>query len=163
MTLQLLKTKIKRGEIDTVIAAFPDVFGRLAGKRFTGPFFLEQVVHHGTHACNYLLTVDIDMEPMTGFQIANWEKGFGDFELRPDFTTLRLLPWQPGTALVICDFAQQGGRPVEEAPRAVLQRQVEALARKSLGCNIASELEFYLFNQSYHEAFAGDYKNLAPS
>src|SRR6266700_2062699 len=132
MTLTTLKAKINRREIDTIIVAFPDVFGRLVGKRFTGEFFFEQVASHGTHACNYLLTVDIDMEPMSGFNLANWEKGFGDFELRPDFSTLRLLPWQPSTALCICDFLHHDGRQVEETPRTVLRRQVELLAQKKL-------------------------------
>ena len=163
MTLQTLKTKIKRGEIDTVVVAFPDVFGRLVGKRFTGEFFLNHVCHHGTHGCNYLLTVDIEMEPMTGFKVANWEKGFGDFEMRPDLSTLRVLPWQPSAALVICDFRHHDGKPANEAPRTVLQQQVNALAKKRLTCNIASELEFFLFNDTYHQAFAADYRNLTPS
>jgi len=110
-----------------------------------------------------LLTVDIDMEPMSGFNLANWEKGFGDFELRPDFATLRALPWQEGSALVICDFAHHDGRLVEEAPRTALKRQLENLAKKRLACNIASELEFYLFNHTYHEAFVADYRELSPS
>src|SRR6266404_2886190 len=149
MKLQSLKAKIKSGEIDTVIVGFPDVFGRLVGKRFTGQFFLENVLGHGTHGCSYLLTVDIEMEPMSGFKLANWEKGFGDFELRPDLKTLRPLPWQPGTALVICDLyhprglfslspprgegrgeGSQHSQLVAESPRAVLQRQVELLARR---------------------------------
>jgi glutamine synthetase len=163
MTFQTLKTKIKRAEIDTVIVSFPDVFGRLVGKRFTGQFFLDHVSHHGTHGCNYLLTVDIEMEPMTGFKVANWEKGFGDFEMRPDLSSLRLLPWQPGAALVLCDFRHHGGKLVHEAPRTVLQQQVDVLARKKLTCNIASELEFFLFNNSYHQAFESDYRNLTPS
>src|SRR6266700_4124230 len=132
MNLPSLKLKIRRGEIDTVIVAVPDVFGRLVGKRVTGQFFLDCVADHGTHGCNYLLTVDIDMEPMTGFKLANWEKGFGDFELRPDLSTLRLLPWQPSTALCICDFLHHDGRQVEETPRTVLRRQVELLAQKKL-------------------------------
>jgi glutamine synthetase len=163
MNLATLKTRIKKGEIDTVILAFPDVFGRLVGKRLTGQFFLEQAGTHGTHACNYLLTVDIDMEPMSGFNLANWEKGFGDFEMRPDFSTLRELPWQPGAALVLCDFRHHNGHIVEEAPRSVLQRQVEALAKKKLSANLAGELEFYLFNHTYHEAFRADYRDLSPS
>ena len=88
MNLQTLKTKIKSGEIDTIIVAFPDVLGRLVGKRFTGQFFLESVVRHGTHGCNYLLTVNMEMDPLDGFKVASWEKGFGDFELRPDLETL---------------------------------------------------------------------------
>jgi glutamine synthetase len=163
MNFQILKTKIKRGEIDTVIVVFPDVFGRLVGKRFTGQFFLDHVAKEGTHACNYLLTVDIEMEPMSGFKVANWEKGFGDFEMRPDLSTLRRLPWQAGAALVLCDFRHHGGKPVAEAPRTLLRQQVDALAKKKLACNIASELEFFLFNHSFHDAFAADYRNLTAS
>src|SRR5213594_1709733 len=103
MNVQTLRTKINNGEIDTVIVAFPDVFGRLVGKRFTGKFFLEQVAKHGTHSCNYLLTVNIEMDPQDGFRLANWEKGFGDFEMRPDVSTVRVLPWHAGSALVLCD------------------------------------------------------------
>src|SRR5882762_10342803 len=180
MNLQTLRSKVKAGEIDTVIVAFPDVFGRLMGKRFTEKYFVDSVVEHGTHACNYLMTVDLEMEPMTGFKLANWEKGFGDFEMRPDLETLRLLPWQPGTALVICSFHHEDGTIVAESPRAVLQRQMNlvadtltpttppnkgegAPARKKFVCNMASELEFFLFNTSYHDAFTANYRNLAPS
>src|SRR4029434_8233455 len=140
MNLQTLKAKIAKGELDTVITVFPDVFGRLVGKRFTGKFFIDHVARNGTHGCNYLLTVNLEMDPLDGFKVANWEKGFGDFEFRPDFTTLRLLPWQPGAALVPCDFAHHDGPPVAEAPRTVLQQQVAALAKKRLLCQIASEL-----------------------
>src|SRR6266568_9391754 len=136
MNLQELKTKVKSGDIDTVIVAFPDVFGRLVGKRFTGRFFQEHVLGHNTHGCSYLLTVDIEMEPMEGFKLANWEKGFGDFQMRPDLATLRLLPWQPGAALVIFDLLQQSEKTVNEAPRALLQQQTQALARKSFTCYI---------------------------
>jgi glutamine synthetase len=163
MNLQTLQTKINRGDIDTVIVAFPDVSGRLVGKRFTGKFFLDEVAKKGTHACNYLLTVDIEMEPQTGFNLANWEKGFGDFEMRPDLSTLRLIPWQPGAALVICDFCHHNGKPVAEAPRSLLRAQIEALARKKLTCNIASELEFFLYNVTYSDAFARGYRDLPAS
>ena len=100
MTPLDLKARIEEGEIDTVIVAFPDVFGRLVGKRFTGKFYLESVAEHGTHGCNYLLTVNIEMDPMDGFKLANWESGFGDFAMRPDPASIRILPWQPGAALV---------------------------------------------------------------
>jgi glutamine synthetase len=163
MTLKQLTEKIRRSEIDTVVVVFPDVFGRLIGKRFAGDFFLKSVAKHGTHGCNYLLTVNIEMDPMDGFQLANWEKGFGDFEWRPDFSTLRAIPWQPGAASVLCDLHHHDGSAVEEAPRTVLRKQVERLAKKKLTCKIASELEFFLFNMSYHEAFIADYKQLTPS
>src|SRR5437764_14130751 len=113
MNLQDLKTKTQRGEIDTVIVGFPDVFGRLVGKRFTSKFFLENVLRDGTHGCSYLLTVDIEMEPMDGFNLANWDRGFGDFAWRPDLATLRPIPWQPASALVLCDLHHHGGEPVE--------------------------------------------------
>ena len=100
---------------------------------------------------------------MDGFDLANWEKGFGDFELRPDLSTIRLLPWQSGAAMVLCDFHHPNGKIVEEAPRSILRRQVEALARSGFICNIASEFEFFLFNNTYHEAFAAHYGNLVPS
>ena len=153
MKLEELKRWIDEGKIDTVIVAAPDVSGKLVGKRFTGRTFIETVAEHGTHGCNYLLTVDIEMEPQVGFRLANWEKGFGDFEFRPDLSTLRVLPWQTATALVICHFHHHDGKRVAEAPRSVLQSQLERLAQRCLLCNIASELEFFLFNTTYHDAF----------
>src|SRR5436309_744956 len=156
MNLNTLKTQIQRGSIDTVIVGAPDVFGRLVGKRCAGKFFLDQVAKGGTHGCNYLLTVNIEMDPQDGFKLANWEKGFGDFEMRPDLSTLRVLPWQPATALVLCDFAHHDGQPVEEAPRSVLRRQTELLARKKASACLASELEFFLFNNTFHDAFTAE-------
>ena len=119
MTLTELKSKINRGSIDTVIVACPDLFGRLVGKRFTGKFFLDQVAKHGTHACSYLLTVDIEMEPQDGFKLANWEKGFGDFAMRPDFSTVMCkasgaMHTEPGRGTSPC-FAMCTGRPVTSA------------------------------------------------
>lgn len=163
MNLRTLKAQIRSGAIDTVIVAFPDVFGRLVGKRFTGQFFLDAVARHGTHGCNYLLTVNLEMDPLDGFKVANWERGYGDFEMRPDLATIRALPWQPATALVICDYAHPDGRLVEEAPRSVLKRQVDLLVRRGLTAAMASELEFFLVNHSFHEAFAAEYRNLTPS
>src|SRR5512137_2021983 len=106
MNLTTLKSQIRSGAIDTVIVALPDPFGRLVGKRFRADVFLDSVVQHGTHGCNYLLTVNVEMDPLDGFQVASWDKGFGDFAMRPDLQTLRLLPWQPGAALVLCDHAK---------------------------------------------------------
>ena len=163
MNFATLKTKIARKEIDTVVVVFPDVFGRLIGKRMTARYFLEHTVKSGTHGCNYLLTLNLEMEPLAGFQLANWEKGFGDFAMRPALDTLRPLPWQPGAALVLCDLHHHGGRPVEEAPRSVLKRQLAALSAKGLSCQIASELEFFLFNHDYPAAFAARYSGLVPA
>lgn len=163
MTFNELKASIEEGTIDTVIVAVPDVFGRLVGKRFVGQFYLDTVAEHGTHGCNYLLTVNIEMDPMDGFKLANWESGFGDFEMRPDSSTYRILPWQPGAALVICDLHHHEGNAVAEAPRSALAAQVKALARDGYLCKLASELEFYLFNNSYTDAFQSGYRNLQPA
>jgi len=163
MKLQSLKAKIASKEIDTVVVAFPDVFGRLIGKRLTARHFLQTAAHQGTHACNYLLTVNLEMEPLPGFPFANWEKGYGDFELRLDLDTLRVLPWQTAAALVLCDLFQPRGQRIEEAPRSVLRRQIERLARAGFTGMTATELEFFLFNQSYHSAFEGRYAALAPA
>jgi glutamine synthetase len=163
MTLPQLKTHFKTGQLDTVIVAFPDPFGRLVGKRFRADFFLDSIVRHGTHGCNYLLTVNLEMDPLDGFKVANWEAGFGDFEMQPDLSTLRAVPWQTATALVICDYVRPDGSAVAEAPRSVLRNQVELLRRQGFTCCCASELEFYLFNQTYHAAFASGYRDLQPS
>jgi glutamine synthetase len=163
MNLKKLTAQIRSGAIDTVIAAVPDIYGRLVGKRFAGDYFLKQIAGHGTHACSYLLTVNIEMDPLDGFKLANWDKGFGDFRMQPDFSTTRLLPWLPGTALVLCDFVHENGDIVLEAPRSVLRRQLELLAKKGLTSFFASELEFFLFNNTFHDAFASEYRNLTPS
>jgi glutamine synthetase len=163
MNLQSLKAKVARKEIDTVLVVFPDVFGRLIGKRLTAHYFVDQVAKSGTHGCNYLLTLNMEMEPLSGFNLANWEKGFGDFEMRPDLATLRLLPWQPGAAMVICDLHHHDAKRVAEAPRSVLKSQLDVLATKGLVCNIASELEFFLFNNTYPAAFAANYSGLTPA
>src|ERR1044071_2109884 len=163
MNHQQLKTQIRAGTIDTVIVAFPDPFGRLVGKRFCADVFLDSVLKHGTHGCNYLLTVNMEMDPLDGFKVASWEAGFGDVAFRPDIQTLRVLPWQTATALVICDYVREDGSLVREAPRSVLRQQLERLNRQVFTCFCASELEFYLFNQTYHSAFTSGYRDLQPS
>ena len=163
MNLQQLKTQIRAGAIDTIIVAFPDPFGRLVGKRFRADVFLDSVLKHGTHGCNYLLTVNMEMDPLDGFKVASWDAGFGDFAFRPDMKTLRALPWQTGAALVICDYVRQDGSLVREAPRSVLRQQLEFLNKQGFTCFCASELEFYLFDQTYHSAFAAGYRDLQPS
>jgi glutamine synthetase len=163
MNLTDLKSLTKSGAIDTVVVAFPDPFGRLVGKRFRADFFLESALHHGTHSCSYLLTVNLEMDPLDGFAVANWEAGFGDFAMRPDLSTLRVLPWQPGTAFVMCDYLRPDGTLVAEAPRSVLRRQLERLGQAGMTGLCASELEFYLFNQTYHAAFLSGYRDLQPA
>src|SRR5688500_10196251 len=163
MDLKALSAKISGGEVDTVLVVFPDVFGRLVGKRLTAEHFLHHVADGGTHGCNYLLTLNIEMDPLDGFTLANWEAGFGDFAMKPDLSTIRLLPWQQSAAMVICDLHHEDGTPVWEAPRSVLRRQVDRLTAKGLSCKMASELEFFLFNTTYHDAFASGYSQLQPS
>ena len=163
MQLKQLTQQVRSGTIDTVIVALTDPFGRLVGKRFRADLFLDSVAKHGTHACNYLLTVNLDMDPLDGFKIANWNAGFGDFALQPDLNTLRIIPWQAGAALVICDHLKHDGSLVAESPRSVLRRQLELLKKQGLTCFCASELEFYLFNQTYHSAFTSGYRELQPS
>jgi glutamine synthetase len=163
MNLQTLKRQVRSGDIDTVIVALADPFGRLVGKRFRADIFLDSVAKHGTHGCNYLLTVNLDMDPLDGFKVANWAAGFGDFALQPDLETLRVIPWQAATAMVICDHKKHDGSLVDESPRSVLRRQIASLKQQGLTCFCASELEFYLFNQTYHSAFASGYRDLQPS
>lgn len=150
-------------QIDTVAVAFPDVYGRLMGKRFTRAHFARSVFEAGTHACNYLLTVDMEMNPLEGFRLASWDQGYGDFHCRIDPRTLRQVPWRQGTAVVLCDLEHADHRPVVEAPRSVLKRQVERLAERGLTCYTASELEFYLFRESYESAARKAYAGLEPS
>lgn len=163
MTLKQLTQQVRAGKIDTVIVAIADPFGRLVGKRFRAELFLNSVVKHGTHGCNYLLTVNLDMDPLEGFQVANWAAGFGDFSFQPDLNTLRVIPWQTATAMVICDHVRHDGAYVAESPRSVLRAQSARLKQQGLTCYCASELEFYLFNQTYHSAFESGYRNLQPA
>ena len=146
--------------IDTVMVAFTDHYGRLVGKRFDAGFFVE-TVREGTHACDYLLTVDMEMEPIAGFEFASWDEGYGDVHLVPDLSTLRRAGWTDAAALVLCDVIDQATHgPVAMAPRTVLRRQVERLADLGLVARAASELEFYLFDDTYRDAHAKGYTDL---
>lgn len=150
-------------QIDTVVVAFPDVYGRLLGKRFTRSHFERSIVKGGTHVCNYLLTVDLEMNPLAGFKLASWDQGYGDFHWVGDLATLRRAPWLPGTALVLGDLAHEDGHPVAEAPRRVLRHQLERLAARGLTAFFGSELEFYLYRNSYSDARTKGYRGLAPT
>ena len=163
MKLEQLKAKIKSGAIDTVVVAFPDIFGRLSGKRFTGTFFLDAVAKHGTHACSYLITQNLDQDPWEDFPLANWDKGFADFHVVPDLGEIRLTPWLPGSVLILGDLHHSNHDPVVEAPREVLRRMVETAKKSGYTCFIASELEFFMFEGTYESAFQAGYRNLRPS
>lgn len=162
LTLGSLLARIRSGEVDTVLAVFPDMLGRWMGKRVTGRFFADAVARHGLRACAYLLTVDMEMEPVPGYELTSWERGYGDFRMLPDPATLRLLPWLPGTALVICDLLHEDGRPLEESPRRILRRQIERARKAGLRFRMGSELEIYLFKDSYEAAREKGYHHLAP-
>ena len=126
MTQEDLASQVERGEIDTVIVAFTDMQGRLMGKRVDAEYFVESSSHgDSTEGCNYLLTVDMEMDPVPGYEMASWERGYGDFDLRPDFGTLRRIPWLEATALVLCDVGWHDGSPVRPSPRQVLRSQIE--------------------------------------
>lgn len=159
-----LRTATDDGSIDTVVVGFTDHYGRLLGKRFDARFFVDTALTDGTHACDYLLTVDMEMEPVPGYEFASWELGYGDVHLVPDLTTLRRAAWTDGTALVLCDVVDDGTHElVDVAPRTILRRQVERLAEHGLTAMAASELEFFLFDETYRAAAAGGYANLTPA
>jgi glutamine synthetase len=158
-----LRAWVEAGTVDTVIAAFPDHYGRLMGKRIPAGYFLEEVAGTGAHACDYLLTCDMELEPLPGFAHASWDSGYGDMVLRPDPDTLRLVPWHPGSALVICDLHHEDGRPVEVSPRRILKRQISECQRRGLSPMMASELEFYLFRGTSQEITAGGFRAMQPT
>ena len=163
LNLEELQHSHEAGTIDTVIVGFTDHYGRLMGKRFTTDFFLEQVARAGTHACDYLLTTDMEMEPVAGYDFANWQKGYGDFHLAPDLSTLRWASWLEKTALVICDVVNEAQhQKVSVAPRTVLQQQIQRLAEMGFSTQMASELEYYLFETSYRAANEQGYQQLKP-
>ncbi|HRE01828.1 MAG TPA: hypothetical protein PLV68_11055, partial [Ilumatobacteraceae bacterium] len=168
-----LTEQIRSGAIDTVIMAFPDTTGRLTGKRTTGRFFLDHVADHGTENCDYLIACDVDDNPLPGYTFASYDQGYGDMVARPDWSSVRVLPWMQATALVMCDLFRVGqrgadgerattGAPIAEAPRTILARQVEAAATMGMVPMVASEIEFVLFTQSYAQAHAQGYRRLTP-
>lgn len=158
--LEALRKDVADGAIDTVLVAFPDMQGRLIGKRFQAEFFLE-TAHGETHGCDYLLANDIDMEPVPGYQAANWARGYGDFVMRPDLSTLMKATWLDGTAIALADLEDHHHHePVPHSPRAVLKRQLARLEKLRFSANFASELEFYLFDDSYRQAFDKGYRGL---
>ena len=161
MTPEELRTAVEADSIDTVVMAFADHYGRLVGKRFDAGFFLDTCLADGTHACDYLLTVDMEMEPVEGYASANWQAGYGDFHLVPDLDTLRRAGWTDGAALVLCDVEDdQTHEPVAVAPRSILRRQVDRLKEGGFTTGAASELEFFIFDESYRSAHEKDYRDL---
>ena len=164
LTPEALRALVASGEIETVIGGFTDHYGRLMGKRFDAEMFVEEVAKSGGHACDYLLTVDMEMEPVPGYAFANWELGYGDVHMVPDMSTLRLASWLDKTALVICDVrSEKTHHDVAVAPRSILRSQVEHAGRAGFTAFAATELEHYLFRTSFRDAAAQDYRNLEPA
>ena len=154
---------VEAGDIDTVIVAFTDMQGRLMGKRVSAAFFADQVADDGAECCNYLFAVDVDMNTVKGYAMAGWDSGYGDMVMRPDLSTLRRVPWLPGTALVLADLLWHDGRPIEPAPRRVLTRQLDRLQQHGLRAYVATELEFMVFDDTYRQAWANGYRDLTPA
>jgi glutamine synthetase len=164
LTLEELRTDVETGAVDTVIAAFTDMQGRLMGKRLDAEFFLHELEGgHGAEGCNYLLALEMEMDPVPGYAIASWERGYGDFGLAPDIGTLRRIPWHEATVMVQCDVEWHDGTPVAPSPRQVLKAQVEKARALGYEPMFGSELEFFLFRESYAEAHAKHYHDLTPS
>jgi glutamine synthetase len=159
LTPDELARLVDTGEVETVVVGFSDHYGRLCGKRFDAEFFIEDVVDHGTHGCDYLLTTDMEMEPVPGYGFANWELGYGDMHMVPDMATLRRASWLDRAALVLCDLFTTPEEPVRVAPRSILRAQVEAGAVAGFSALAATELEYYLFDTTYREATAAGFRD----
>lgn len=163
MTVDRLREAVASGVVDTVLVVFTDIQGRLAGKRIHGRYFVEEVLAHGTEGCNYLLAVDVDMNTVGGYEISSWEKGYGDFVLRPDLSTLRPVTWLPATAMVQCDVLWLDGRPVAQSPRQILMAQADRAADMGFVAYAGTELEFIVFDTTYEQAWDGGYRDLPPA
>src|SRR5919198_5169999 len=163
LSLDDLRKEGEEGTIDTVVTAFTDMQGRLFGKRINVDYFLEEAVDHGVEGCNYLLALDMEMEPVPGYEMANWEKGYGDFGIAPDMSTLRLIPWLDRTAMVLADVVEHDGSPVAASPRQILIAVYEKAIEMGFTPYAASEIEFYLYKESYAEAWEKGYNDLTPT
>jgi len=164
LSLEELRVAVDAGQIDTVVLALTDMQGRLQGKRFHARHFLDEVVAHGSEGCNYLLAVDVDMNTVDGYAMSSWERGYGDFAMAPDLSTLRRVPWQPGTAMLLADLRWlDGSGDVVASPRQILRRQLDRLARHGLTAFAGTELEFVLYRDSYEDAWRRGYRDLNPA
>lgn len=162
MTFDALKEAVARGEIDTVLVAGIDMQGRLMGKRFHAAFFVESG-YKETHCCNYVLAVDMEMTCVPGYKSTGWEKGYGDYVMKPDLATLRPLPWLPGTVLCLTDLLDHDTHEeVSISPRAILKRQVARARAMGLEPMMATELEFYMFENSYEALRDSNFTGLKP-
>lgn len=161
ISLDELRRKVADGSIDTVVTAICDMQGRLMGKRVRGDFFVDHCADHGTHFCVYLLGTDMEMNTPGGYRMMNWESGYGDWLARPDWNTLRLIPWLEGTAMLLADAVDEATDTlVPIAPRSILRHQIAKAKSMGFSCKMASELEFYLLQDSYENAHAKGFQNL---
>jgi glutamine synthetase len=163
LTLEQLRVEVGEGEVDTVVLAFTDMQGRLQGKRLSADFFLDEVAEHYSEGCNYLLAVDVDMNTVDGYAMSSWDRGYGDFVLVPDMTTLRRAGWHPKTALVIADLTWLDGAPVVASPRQILKAQTARLAERGWAAMVGTELEFVVYRDTYEQAAAKNYRDLVPA
>jgi glutamine synthetase len=163
VTLDELRDAVAGGTVDTVLLAIADMEGRLQGKRLTGQHFLDVVAEEGAEGCNYLLAVDVDMNTVDGYEMSSWSRGYGDFAMRPDLDTLRPVPWQEATALVMADLEWHDGTDVAPSPRQILKRQLARLAERGWSANAGTELEFIVFRDSYEDAWRSGYRDLSPA
>jgi glutamine synthetase len=163
LSVDELRDLVASGEIDTVVVAITDSMGRLQGKRCGARSFLEDVLGHGAEGCNYLLSVDVEMNTIEGYTMSSWANGYGDMVMRPDVSTLRRVPWLEGTAMIQCDILWLDGRPVSQSPRQILRAQIERLEALGYRAHIGTELEFIMFDDSYEAAWDKKYEGLTPS
>ncbi len=164
ITIDELKRQVETGEIDTVVVAFTDLYGRFMGKRFDAEFFIEDAVENGTHGCDYLVTVDMEMEPVSGYEYSNWERGYGDFHLVPDFDTMRKASWLDRSAMVLCDVKDNKTHELTNvAPRSMLRSQIDAADKMGFSAKAGSELEYFIFQNSFQEAAENGYSELKPA
>ena len=162
LSVDQLRKAVADGSVDTVIVAMTDMQGRLTGKRIHGQFFLDEVLKHGTEGCNYLLAVDVDMNTVAGYEMSSWERGYSDFALMPDLNTLRMVPWQPGAAMVLADVQWLDHSDVVASPRQVLRKQIAALEKAGMVAMCGTELEFVVYKDTYEEAWNKAYRDLTP-
>jgi glutamine synthetase len=163
LTVEELRLAVESGDVDTVVLAIVDMQGRLQGKRLYADYFLDEVLRHGTEGCNYLLAVDVEMNTVDGYAMSSWDRGYGDFVMVPDLSTLRRVPWQPGTAMLLADVAWLDQTPVAASPRQILRRQLDRLAERGLVALAGTELEFCVYRDSYEDAWRRGYRDLTPA
>ncbi|MEV0969649.1 glutamine synthetase family protein [Microtetraspora glauca] len=163
LTVEQLRAEIEAGRVDTVLLGITDMQGRLQGKRLAARYFLDEVLEHAAEGCNYLLAVDVDMNTVDGYAMSSWDRGYGDFVMRPDLSTLRRVPWQEGTVLLLADLVWEDGSDVVPSPRQILRRQIDRLAAYGWTAFVGTELEFCVYNDTYEQAWQRGYRDLSPA